>query len=164
MSSSCINQTMYNFTVFILIRAVLIRVNAMLSNLYTFFLRGLICWQLLVAAGSNLGHMDCLRKEYTQYTFFTYSNGHLHSHRSSQMGVSSHTDSGSQSYCTTRRTYLTDFVLAVYVQNPSNLSFRNFFSSWVVSLLLMLQQIFPFPCLCLFLIDSKSSTNRPLSL
>lgn len=127
MSSSCINQTMYNFTVFILIRAVLIRVNAMLSNLYTFFLRGLICWQLLVAAGSNLEHMDCLRKEYTQYTyfFFTSSNGHLHSHRSSQMGVSSHTDSGSQSYCTTRRTYLTDFVLAVYVQNPSNLSFGN---------------------------------------
>lgn len=53
----------------------------------------------------------------------------LLSRRSSQMGVSTHTDSGSQSYNINIRTYLTDlflsFFLAVDVQNPSILSFRK---------------------------------------
>lgn len=63
MSSSCINQTIYHFTVFILIRTVLIRANAMLSK-FVHISSSEVC-QLLVAAGSNHEH---LRKEHIQYT------------------------------------------------------------------------------------------------
>lgn len=114
LNSSVKTISIYRFTVdLILMRAILTGAKFCTH----FVLKGSICWQFLVAAGSSLKHMDCLTKEHTHCSCF------IRLQMDRLPPVSPHrweclltqTLSGSQSYNITRRTYLTDLFFIFYL-------------------------------------------------